>query len=103
MSSIFKQNFAIHVKNIFVIKWSFFSNNGLQVNMSYLLKGLFFDVRGDRGKILFTTENLAMNILTDRFCLFSSSSESIKETCHFFFFLSLSFNKKLQFSSKVSF
>lgn len=43
-------------------------------------------MRGDRGKILFTTENLAMIILRDRFCLFSSSSESIKETCCFFFF-----------------
>lgn len=49
--------------------------------MSYLLKGLFFDVRR---KILFTTENIAMAILPDTFCLFSYSPETINETCHFF-------------------
>ena len=44
MPSIFKQNFAIHVK-VFVFKWSFVSYDGLQVNMSYLLKGLLFEAK----------------------------------------------------------
>lgn len=82
MPSIFKQKSAIPLKIIFIFKRSFFFfKQWTTVNMSYLPKGLFFDVRC---KILFTTENIAGTILPDRFCLFSYSSETINETCHFF-------------------
>lgn len=54
--------------------------------MSCLLKGLLFDVRGDRGKILFTTENLAMIILTERFLSFQLQLRIYKRDVTFFFF-----------------